>query len=344
MKNIQQYIDNGYVSKRKHPEYDLWILNYTQSCQFEKVWNETTLQCRGLIVDEDYNIIARSFPKFFNWEEHDEVNLVEPVTVTIKMDGSLVICYHHNGKWNFATRGSFESDQAKAAEKLWNEKYKHLEAHMEPGLSYLFEFTGNRTTKVVVNYDKEQLTLLTIYNGDSEIDIFSDVFSIFPIVKRYSVDDKGYYSHLKSLNTENSEGFVLRDATGFRVKIKFEDYIRLHRLLTGVTEKRVWELLKENTPLDDYLRNVPEEFEKWFLETKESLEEQFAYIESESRNWLEYIETYTGTRKEFALEVQKLCNYPSVVFNMADGKDYTQIIWKILKPESENQFKINLGE
>ena len=45
---------------------DIFIYNYSRSCTLEGVWNEATLQCRGIIVDKDYNILARPFEKFFN--------------------------------------------------------------------------------------------------------------------------------------------------------------------------------------------------------------------------------------------------------------------------------------
>jgi len=332
MKNLQQYIDKGYISKRKHPIYDIWILNYTAKCQFDKVWNETTLQCRGLVVDENNKIIARPFKKFFNWEELDNIKLTQPTEIFTKMDGSCIIVFWYNEKWNFATRGSFESDQAKLAEVVWNRNYKHLESQMVKSRTYIFELIGP-DNKIVVSYPKNDLVLLGVINTSTgnEFDIYSGVFNGFRLVETHGIADENYYSYLKNLNTSNAEGFVLRDATGFRVKIKFEEYFRLHKLLTGINEKSVWEILSTNSKLD--LENVPDEFYEWFTETKDKLEEQFAEIESESRNWLEYIETYAENRKEFALEVQRLCNYPSVVFSMADGKDYSDLIWKILKPK-----------
>ncbi len=63
-------IEEGYVMVNTHPELPLMILNYTRKAQFEKYWNEYTLLCRGLIIDQDYNVIAMPFKKFFNYEEH----------------------------------------------------------------------------------------------------------------------------------------------------------------------------------------------------------------------------------------------------------------------------------
>jgi len=66
---IRREIEAGYISEQRHPEWDLRILNYTQRCQFDWRWNAQTMQCRGLIVDDAWNIIARPFPKLFSVEQ-----------------------------------------------------------------------------------------------------------------------------------------------------------------------------------------------------------------------------------------------------------------------------------
>jgi len=42
----------------------LALYNYTQSCAYEKAWNDFTLSARGLILDMDMErIVALPFPK-----------------------------------------------------------------------------------------------------------------------------------------------------------------------------------------------------------------------------------------------------------------------------------------
>ena len=68
---LNDYISNDLITINKHPEYNLWILNYSPKAQFKKFWDIYTKSCRGLVIDEDGNIIARPFQKFKNIEEHD---------------------------------------------------------------------------------------------------------------------------------------------------------------------------------------------------------------------------------------------------------------------------------
>ena len=73
---LDNQIYNGYISVSKHPIYDLYIYNYTKQCIFDKSWNEATEKCRGLIVDGNYNIVARPFRKFYNYEELPDESVI----------------------------------------------------------------------------------------------------------------------------------------------------------------------------------------------------------------------------------------------------------------------------
>ncbi len=48
--NLQKMIDERYISVQKHPTEELYIYNYTQKAQFDRVWNNETLNCRGLVL------------------------------------------------------------------------------------------------------------------------------------------------------------------------------------------------------------------------------------------------------------------------------------------------------
>src|SRR5579885_481968 len=160
--SLWELVENGYLTGRSHPSADLIIWNYTAKAQYEKHWTEETMMCRGLITTSAGEIVARPFPKFFNYEEYEGQIPKEPFTVTEKMDGSLGILYFVDGKPAIATRGSFTSEQAIRATAILRERYEHFP--FSPHYTYLFEiiYPGNR---IVVDYGKmDDLVLLaTIY-------------------------------------------------------------------------------------------------------------------------------------------------------------------------------------
>ena len=116
--HLLDYVDMGSVVMQNHPTLPISIYNYSRECQYKGLWDDITMNCRGLILDIEGNVIAKPFPKFFNYEEHIAENSKLPpipnetFEVYEKMDGSLGIIFHYEGEWLIATRGSFTSEQA----------------------------------------------------------------------------------------------------------------------------------------------------------------------------------------------------------------------------------------
>ncbi|MEM1122490.1 MAG: T4 RnlA family RNA ligase [Bacteroidota bacterium] len=328
---LNKMIEEGYVKVNKHPMADLWIYNYSETAQFERVWNEVTLQCRGLILDKNGEVVARPFPKFFNLEELENTTIPNlPFEVYEKMDGSLGISYAIDQEIFIATRGSFTSEQSVKANELLNTKYAAAKAKMNPAITYLFEiiYPANR---IVLDYgDREELVLLgMIHTATREELPLADIG--FPTVKKY--DGLNELQQLKALALDNKEGFVVKFANNFRLKVKFEEYIRIHRLVTQVSTINIWENLMNHQPLDELLERVPDEFYHWVKATVAKLEKEYQIIEDIAKNEYQVL----ATRKETALYFQK-CTYPKILFSMLDGKDYAKTIWRYIRPIYERPF------
>lgn len=386
---IEKYISQGLLYRQWHSNGKLQILNYSQLVQYSKAWDEITRECRGLILNKNYEVVARAFPKFFNAEEIDPSLIPnEPFIAMEKMDGSLGILYWIDDIPHISTRGSFTSDQAIKATEMLHTKYKHtwdkLREMTYAGVTFLFEiiYPENR---IVVDYEgREELVLLAIRENVDAKDIdgnpISPYFNFiwhqdlgFPVVKKY--DGINDFNKLKELNEDNKEGFVIRFKSGFMLKIKFSEYVRLHRILTQTSSKIIWEFLKDGKPLDEILKNIPDEFFDWVHQTMERLEKQYDEIELNAKryfvniihelcreykieplpifhNWTDYhncIATISYNefpekfqKKDYALKVMGNPDYKKVagiLFNMVIQKPYKDIIWKMIKPEYERPFK-----
>jgi T4 RnlA family RNA ligase len=329
---LEQLIRDKYVSVQKHPQAELYIYNYTPLTQFDRNWNEITLACRGLILDSEYNIVARPFPKFFNLEEHQSNEIPrEPFEIYNKLDGSLGILYWLAGKPKIATRGSFNSEQAQIGTNILERKYQYVYSQLNPEYTYLFEiiYPENR---IVIDYgDTNDLILLSIRKTATGEELPLNNIG-FPLVERY--DGITEIAALKKLKQSNREGFVIRFASGFRVKVKFEEYVRLHRLVTKLSNKTIWELLANNKSLETILDNVPDEWYDWVKKVDRNFKEQYRAIEAECQQVFQVF----PLRKE-AAEYYQTQKYPGILFAMLDKKDYSQIIWKILKPKYNKPFK-----
>jgi len=333
MKDLKEMVENGLVSVQKHPKEDLYIYNYTNRVQYESLWNEITLQTRGLILDGEGNIVCRPFKKFFNLEEHQEDEIPnEAFDVYEKMDGSLGILYWVDNKPFIASRGSFISEQAARATEILYNKYQQTFDLIDKYSTYLFEiiYPENR---IVVNYgDTEDLVLLSIINNLTGEERLDDIG--FPLVKKY--DGVKDFRQLREKEEDNKEGFVIRFKNGFRVKMKYAEYVRLHRIITGVSNKAIWEYLSNGDSLELLLDRVPDEFYEWVKATEMSLKGQYTEILNECLKGYKEL----NTRKETALYFQTQ-KHPSVLFAMLDGKDVKRIIWRMVRPTFSKAFNIN---
>lgn len=339
--DLQKYIDDKYISVQKHPVVDFYIYNYTQKAQFDRVWTPETMNCRGLIMDGNDNVIARPFSKFFNLDEAvamGEDLPLEDFTVTEKYDGSLGILYWVGDEPFIATRGSFLSEQAIEGTKILNE-HQDLFGKFNRDFTYLFEiiYPANR---IVVDYgSRRELVLLAVVNTKTGEELDPREHNPGFTVASF-LDGVVDYHKLSERTESNKEGYVIRFASGKRYKVKFDEYVRLHRLITGVNARRIWDLLRNNQPLDELLERVPDEFFKWVKDTKEGLERDYArWFDLSMRVYAEVMEL--KTRKEQALELQKY-DCKDIVFRLLDGKEYEDAIWKRLKPAHETPFKIEI--
>lgn len=324
-------IAEGWVQEQKHPTEALFIYNYTQAAQYERYWNEVTLACRGLILDENGRVIARPFGKFFNYEEHDTLEIPnENFEVYEKMDGSLGILYHWNGQPFIATRGSFASDQAKVANELLQTQYAHCLPFLQADKTYLFEiiYPENR---VVVDYGSARmLVLLAIIDTDTGRELPLEDIG-FPVVKKY--DGLNDLQLMREIKADNQEGFVVRFKSGFRLKIKFAEYVRIHRIITNVSTLTIWEFLRDGKPLDELLESVPDEFFNWVRRKRADLLLQYTTIEAEAKAEFQVLADRKTTAAYFLT-----CKHPKILFNMLDNRDYSRTIWMMLRPAFEKPF------
>jgi RNA ligase len=342
---LNDYINNSLIMANKHPELDIWILNYSPKVQSKKFWDEYTLSCRGLVIDAEGTILARPFQKFKNYEEHDpsEIDMSQKYDVFEKMDGSLIILFYYEPRmqWIVASRGSFISEQALEAQKMIN---ANIYDKLDVDCTYLFEiiYPENR---IVVDYgNRRELVLLTKIETKwgvehQYVDIVAKYSKFFTIVKKYDVKINNL-TDLKRLEEDNKEGFVVRFANGFRVKVKFEEYVRLHGILTNVSNLTVWEHLMNHYDFDALLDRVPDEFYDWLKKTVSVLEANFNEIERKALK--EFIRIYHVNqiidRKAFAMEAIKT-EYRSILFKLYDKKPYDDIIWKQVRPTYSKPFK-----
>jgi RNA ligase len=265
------------------------------------------------------------------------------------MDGSLGILFNYDDEWVMATRGSFTSEQAiKGLEIVksmyfldsWLKEYAYLVEIIYPENRIVVDYKGKEKVvflSVVLNEgwkwkptDDTELhwttaTMILSSNGVKKSDIVKTE-------QHFNFSDELYQS-LKEKNEKNKEGFVLRFQPGnFRMKIKFEDYVALHKIMTNLSTTSVWEVLSSGESMDNLLKGVPDEFFNKIKEYETELLNEFSVLKAEYEDHFESIKRL-GTRKLFAQFATTGFKHPSMLFGLLDGKDIGPTIWRIIKPE-----------
>ena len=369
---LKKHLADGVVRGQSHPEYpsELTIWNYTEVAQFDRIWDPVTNICRGLITagrPGDEIVIARPFRKFHNLNtefvpETMEANLPSDIPlVTEKLDGSMGILYHWDNRWRVATRGSFASDQAKWATEFLQQTWQENFCAPPPNLllTPIVEiiYPDNR---IVVDYDYSGLVMtgmVWIEDGKEYSRLALEEWGRthhLPVVKRF---DKSL-AECAGDNVPNAEGYVLSyPSTGLKVKVKFEEYCRLHRILTGLNPRSIWEML---VPPEMLMQQVPPEgvdptlaekrrlsvesilndpkmpvgFIEWFSGWVTHLRSSYAELEKTAKTVF-MMRPVSGSRRDIAEFFMQAPKHRGILFAMLDGKDYEPTIWKLLKPRGD---------
>ncbi|MEU4224371.1 RNA ligase [Nonomuraea sp. NPDC026600] len=336
--DLEAAVEAGYVRVQVHPVEPLRIFNYTERCVYEQVWTPVTLACRGLIVDEHGAVLARPFAKFFNHGDPmaGELDLSAPAEVVDKMDGSLGILYPTSAGYAVATRGSFTSMQAIHATALLQARYEDFGPPQ--GMTVLFEIVYPENRIVCEYGGADDLFLLGAVDISTGQVVGPDWVSGWcgPQAAVFNVRTLG--EALAMPPRPGAEGLVVRLVdSGHMVKLKQADYVALHKVITGLNARGVWELIGDGKTVADICEPLPDEFHQWVKDLAGRLSEEADDLLYDTERFHDKIlgRLPEGwTRKDYALEASKSTLRPWL-FNLLDGRDPRPAIWKTLRPASD---------
>lgn len=325
------------------------IYNYTDAAMYTTgAWdNPAVRQCRGLIVDEHGTVVARPWGKFFNHgqKEAGSLDLSAPVEVTDKMDGSLGILHKDaDGKPRVATRGSFASDQAIHATQELRRDGEEPTLDWPDGFTPLVEiiYPANR---IVCDYGAfDGLVLLGgVWIETGEYvgpDLASDLCN-WEGHLAWTFDYATLAEALAAAPRPGAEGLCVRylDRPHI-VKIKQDDYVALHRIVTGLSERSVWQHMLDGKPLDDLLGSLPDELHDWTREVWWRLADAADGIEDEAQ-WVHEEIVYrldpAFERRDYAEHAKAHGHLTPYLFTLLDGRNPRPAILKTLKPAGDTR-------
>jgi RNA ligase len=366
IKKREALVAEGFLNRKVYK--DLFLYNYTPKCTYDKHWNETTRASRGIIFDSVTGELVSWTPdKFFNVNEMPETILENlPVCdfeVFEKVDGSFVSVSHWDtgNEWIFATRGSFESEQATQAKLIFLYKDGDVDPAacevLNKNYSYVFEvlYPENRHNdgaRLVVDYgDVRTLVGLAIFNKDTkkELSTWRSIVEFdrigFKMAQKYVGVDLDKLIELQKTLPSQKEGFVVKFVNGLRVKFKTEEYVRMNRILNSMNIKTVWESMVDGKVPVEYMRLVPEEIREEAEKYKAQLENEHLTVLSEfvkeANIWVPVIPRDDKDSEAFKTiglfmkDNASKFKYPMLVFPWVRNKpsDIARIIKDIIRPK-----------
>ena len=248
-------LGNSKLVKVKKCSPNLYSLNFTSRVFHKRLWNEITVQARGLFVDRmTGDVKLRSYNKFFNLNERPETELNNlantlsfPVEIRTKENGYLAILGVINDELVFASKSTTEGMHVDLFKNLFQKLPTSLQEEIKELLkrnccSTMFEVISQEDTHII-KYDQDHLYVLdmiqnTLDVNGKHIDVsFSRerLAELDSILKKYDTQLISIVKTIQQVNTmdelkniinkelnshHESEGFVLVDSNGFMTKFK----------------------------------------------------------------------------------------------------------------------------
>ena len=345
--------DFGIIIK-KYDEDGLIVLNYDQ---IESPKNEITNECRSLILDYDFNIVSRSFDRFFNYLENGATFDPKTAIAYEKVDGSLIKIYNYKGWWYISTRGTAF---AESGVNGWDISFKEMVYNafdltddlylaaiefqslcnewLNPSSTYICEVTGVEN-RVVTRYSGYTLWLLAERDNQSgqyyEVPlVVCDNFG-FKLPKQFKFDTIEACLETAKHLPDLQEGYVMYE-NGIPVcKVKSPIYTAIHHLKgEGLTPKRIAELV---------VINEQEEYLTYFEEDRVHFEPYVGALAFNLKSAQHHYYKFKDveSQKEFALQVK---DYPYAFILFAARKLKEDDIYKVFNSFDKNaKVKFLLG-
>jgi len=271
--------------------------------------------------------------KFFNINQttgvmYDDVKNKQIKLVQEKADGSMIRFVNINGKIYAKSKFSFQSEQAKMAQEIYETNpliNEFVNKMLLKNLAPIFELVGP-DNRIVISYPKNELVLLQV--RDENTGEYYNIYNSFDKrIKRAEYINMHDLDLLisKSAKLKNIEGWVIIFNDNTIIKLKTSWYFNLHNIITNVNNSNNILSAIFNNKIDDVLSQLDENF----IDIRNNINKLNSKVIEWISNTLNKITKLlklldTMSRKEFALEYKNNKLFSIVMRSI--GKNEEEII------------------
>lgn len=275
--------------------------------EFWDLYDGFYLECRSVVINIKKDELALTpFKKFRNINEceetsfnnvKDKISQAKCVEFSNKLDGSMQSARWYDNSVLMAGSMALNTKDSWRLEDGYKMIAKGNYAQMLkdfPSLTFIFEYISLKDSHVV-KYTKDEEGLYLIGIRDTSNGYEYSYKDVLDIARKYCIKTTELFnktldvvmSELDTKKSNEAEGFVL-NIDGFKVKIKYNDYVNMHHVLSAMSSiNLIIKNIADNT-FDDMLSKVPQAYRDRVLKVSNFV---FNYIKNTNKEIDEYYNT-----------------------------------------------------
>ena len=118
---LKEYVETSGLVNMKPAGDGIYVLKYKKKVFYDNLWNDYIAECRGSIVDADFNLVAYPFTKIYNYGIEKQAPVLDKNTKVLafrKINGFMVSATWYKGDVLVSTTGSTDSDYVAMAKEM----------------------------------------------------------------------------------------------------------------------------------------------------------------------------------------------------------------------------------
>ena len=234
---LKQYVESSNLVNMKECGKGIYVLKYKKRVFYDNLWNEYIAECRGSIVDKDFNLVSYPFTKIYNYGIEKEAPVLDDgtqVTAFHKVNGFMIAMTVHNGELLISTTGSTDNDYVNYAKEMMithspiADWLMTLNTADTAGMTFMFECVHPSDPHIVPEKPGMYLLGYRENSWGSKVGhnpfVIQDLASMLNCFRAESITTN--MIRLKELAKEcKHEGYVFYTADGVSAKIKSPYYL-----------------------------------------------------------------------------------------------------------------------
>lgn len=234
---LQEYVQTSNLVSMKPAGAGIYVLKYKKKVFYDDLWNDYLEECRGTIVDEDFNVVSRPFTKIYNYGIEAKAPVISDdtkVTAFRKVNGFMVAMTWYNGDVLISTTGSTDSEFVNMAKEMmlkhmpWADWQMALGNTECLGMTFMFECCHPSDRHIVP--EEEGMYILGYRESNWESKVGHDPFFLKELAEMFKChcpeSTTTNMVRLKEMAKEcQHEGYVFYTDDGQSAKIKSPYYL-----------------------------------------------------------------------------------------------------------------------